>query len=261
MGDPALKQKNNENKTISTQILQILSLIPNKTEALDFSLLDFKFISNYFQLNKNSAKKFLLQNSKRADFLFDLLRQCKDKNVFLAGKKYYFVKKNVSDNDLRSFIMYSLLAEKTFGIRAEFLLAIAAQESNYNKKAYSSRQHGPFQFTNSTINDLLTRQDYLKTLFSKNFSDNPMLLNALNKSFDLLKHKDNLYNINNAVYLAASLIRIKAMERKIPLNNLKRLAGAYNGGGTKNYSEDVYLRYLFLKGQQQGKIVFFEFQK
>jgi hypothetical protein len=260
MGDPALKEKNNKNKTISNQILHILSLIPNKTEALDFSLLDFNFISNYFQLNKNSAQKFLLQNSKRADFLFDLLRQCKDKNVFLAGKKYYFVKKNVSDNDLRSFIMYSLLAEKTFEIKAEFLLAIAAQESNYNKKAYSSRQHGPFQFTNSTIKDLLNRQNNLKKSFSKNFSDKPMLLNALNKSFDLLKHK-NLYNINSAVYLAASLIRIKAMERKIPLDNLKRLAGAYNGGGTKNYSEDVYLRYLFLTGQQQGKIVFFEFQK
>jgi|GEM_PF-4346403 len=260
MSDPALKEKNNQNKTISNQILHILSLIPNKTEALDFSLLDFKFISNYFQLNEASAKEFLLQNSKRADFLFNLLRQCKDKNVFL-GKKYYFVKKNVSDNDLRSFIMYSLLAEKTFGIRAEFLLAIAAQESNYNKNAYSSGQHGPFQFTNSTINDLLKRQNHLKTLFSKNFSDKPMLLNALNKSFDLLKDKNNLYNINNAVYLAASLIRIKAMERKIPLDNLKRLAKAYNGGGTKNYSEDVYLRYLFLTGQQQGKIVFFEFQK
>ncbi|MCX8163276.1 MAG: lytic transglycosylase domain-containing protein [Candidatus Micrarchaeota archaeon] len=197
-------------------------------------------------LDKNKAQEILEKNKDRIEELTKRLCAGKGLNIKIGEKEYGFVHRSVSEEDIKTYVIKTILAEYVFGIEAELLLAIASGESNFLNP---SNGDGYYQITRITKKELKKKGTFDKI---KNKIIANKKSNILEKNLDEIYNKLTGFGLNNnfgsQTILACLVLYLKQIEKNP--QDIIELLKAYNGGKYKDrYAQEVWTRYLYLKGE------------
>lgn len=228
----------------------------NETEVKLYS----NEVNNYVQLakmDKKEVEKIIEENRTRISDLYTKLINSRGIGIKIdkSGKKYCFVKKDVSDQRIMDFVVLSILNEKVFGIEAEVMLAIASQESNLTFPEEKRYGFGPFQITGGTAKDLYERFERITSCFSKleilqTKEARDQLKAKLFNGFNPKKMKEDLAT---QFMLSSLILHSKRITNrgilKFESTNYREIFKRYNGNPKirERYSIEVEKRVKYLK--------------
>ncbi|MEM4137424.1 MAG: hypothetical protein QXV64_01015 [Candidatus Anstonellaceae archaeon] len=199
-------------------------------------------------LSPQEAQRILQTNSQRIENLVEELEKNKGKNIKNNKRELGFVNKEVPKEKIEEYVKIVVLAESVFGIEAEYLLAIATQESNLKNPKNGD---GFYQINQLTIKELKNKKrfDQIKNRICEDRKDNPHLKEILENIYSkIISGFEPSANFGTQTILAILVLYLKHLEKNIPISDKKNLAKEYNGSKRKDeYAEEVMERYLYLK--------------